>query len=71
MKKIKIPLPPLSEQKAIVEKLQSLLVETKRLESIYKQKLTSLAEFKQSFLKKAFSGELMVGEDNVMDEAVA
>ncbi|NQT64940.1 MAG: restriction endonuclease subunit S [FCB group bacterium] len=54
----KIILPPLSLQKLIVAKLNSLSSETKRLESIYQQKLDNLKELKQSILQKAFEGEL-------------
>lgn len=48
----------LSKQKEIVTKLDKLSKETKKLESIYKQKLTDLEELKKSILSKAFSGEL-------------
>jgi len=48
----------LSEQKAIVKKLDELLGETKKLEKIYTQKLADLEELKKSVLKKAFAGEL-------------
>ncbi len=49
-------LPSLSEQKSIVKKLDSLSTETKKLEVIYKKKLTDLEELKKSVLKKAFAG---------------
>lgn len=48
----------LSEQKQIVSKLDALSAETKKLETIYKQKLADLEELKKSILKKAFNGEL-------------
>lgn len=48
----------LEEQKAIVSKLDNLSEQTKQLESIYTQKLSSLKELKQSILQKAFKGEL-------------
>ena len=48
----------LEEQKAIVSKLDNLSEQTKQLESIYSQKLSSLEELKQSILQKAFKGEL-------------
>jgi len=38
--------------------LDALQAETQHLETIYQQKLTALAELKQSILQKAFSGEL-------------
>lgn len=48
----------LIEQNIIIQKLDSLSAETKRLESIYQQKLTDLEELKKSILQKAFNGEL-------------
>lgn len=48
----------LSEQKEIVKKLNKLSEETKKLESIYKQKLADLDELKKSIINKAFNGEL-------------
>lgn len=48
----------LLEQKAIVAKLDAFSEETKKLETIYKQKLADLEELKKSILKKAFAGEL-------------
>jgi type I restriction enzyme S subunit len=53
-----IPLPPLSEQNKILAKLDLLSAETKKLETIYRQKLASLEELKKSILAKAFSGAL-------------
>jgi type I restriction enzyme S subunit len=53
-----IPLPPLSEQKQIVNQLDALAAETQRLETLYTQKLAALAELKKSLLHQAFSGEL-------------
>lgn len=53
-----IPLPSFEEQKSIVAKLDSLFAQTKKLEEIYKQKLTDLEGLKKSVLKKAFSGGL-------------
>lgn len=56
--KIEISIPPIGEQSDMVSKLEKLLSETKKLESIYKQKLVDLEELKKSILNKAFSGEL-------------
>ena len=58
LRSFKIKLPPLLEQKVIVKKLESLSLETKKLEKIYEQKLADLEEFKKSLLNKAFKGEL-------------
>lgn len=58
LKSYPIPVPSLSEQKAIVTKLNELSDETQRLESIYRQKLTALDDLKKSLLHQAFSGAL-------------
>jgi len=46
------------KQKSIVSKLDSLSAETRKLETIYRQKLTGLEELKESVLKRAFNGDL-------------
>ena len=56
---ITLSIPPEAEQKTIVQKLDALSAETKRLEVIYQQKLNDLVELKKSVLQKAFSGELI------------
>jgi len=54
-----IPVPKsLSEQKAIVKKLDALSEETKKLEELYKKEIADLEELKKSVLQKAFRGEL-------------
>jgi type I restriction enzyme S subunit len=55
----------------VVEKLEGLSFETKRLETIYQQKLDRLAELKQAILHKAFAGELSVLPEKTREEAVA
>lgn len=50
--------PSPSEQQKIVEKLDALQEQTKRLEQIYMQKIKECDELKQSILQKAFRGEL-------------
>lgn len=54
---IKIPLPPLSEQRKIVGKLRELYKETRRLKDICFQKVKSIDELNKSLLKQAFDGE--------------
>jgi type I restriction enzyme S subunit len=49
---------PKKKQYEIVSNLNSLSIETKKLEAIYQQKLADLEELKKSILQKAFSGEL-------------
>ncbi len=55
---VSIPLPGIKEQKLIVEKLEAISFQTKKLEVIYKKKLEDLEELKKSILQKAFSGGL-------------
>ena len=54
-----LPFPSFAEQQTIVAKLDSLSVETKKLETIYQQKLADLEELKKSILQKTFNGELV------------
>ena len=48
----------MKQQKKIVQKLDSLSVECKKIEAIYAQKIADLEEMKKSVLQKAFSGQL-------------
>ncbi len=63
--------PKRREQAAIVRKISEISAESKQLESIYQQKLTALAELKQSLLQKAFSGELTAEPEPLKEEDVA
>ena len=59
IREVLIPFPKSKiTQQTIVRKLDALSTETKRLESIYQQKINDLEELKKSVLQKAFSGEL-------------
>jgi type I restriction enzyme S subunit len=51
-------LPSFKVQKSLVVRLDALSAETRKLETIYQQKLADLEELKKSVLKKAFNGEL-------------
>jgi type I restriction enzyme S subunit len=51
-------LPKLQDQKRIAENLDQIANETIRLESVYRQKLTTLDDLKKSLLHQAFSGQL-------------
>ena len=53
-----LPKMPLSTQQAIVQKLDALSAEPKRLEAICQQRITDLEEMKKAILEKAFSGAL-------------
>jgi type I restriction enzyme, S subunit len=47
-----------TEQQNIVQKLDALSAQTKKLEAIYQQQINDLDELKKSILQKAFNGEL-------------
>lgn len=51
-------LPPVSEQKVYVDKLDMLKQKVRHLEALSTQKLNDLKELKQSLLQQAFAGEL-------------
>lgn len=54
----KVPLPPLPEQKRIVEELDTLSEKVRQLQEIYTKQIANCDELKQSYLQKAFGGEL-------------
>ena len=58
LREIKIPLPPIGEQKRLVKTIRSLTEETQRLEALYQQKLAALEALKKSLLHQAFTGQL-------------
>ena len=58
IKRVPMPLPPLPEQKRIVEALDEACANSAMLARIGEQKLAHLADLKQSLLHKAFTGEL-------------
>ena len=63
---IKIVFPKsLEEQKNILLKIDAVSSETKKLESIYQQKINDLEELKKSILQKAFAGELKTSQEVV------
>jgi type I restriction enzyme S subunit len=60
-----------STQRKIAKAIEETLEMGQRLETIYQQKLDSLAELKQSILQKAFAGELTAQPEKALEEAVA
>jgi type I restriction enzyme S subunit len=58
IKEMEIELPSLAEQQRIVSTMDSIRIQTERLESIYQQKLNALGALKKSVLHQAFSGAL-------------
>lgn len=63
-----IAAPSSEDQERIVLQINQISEQVKRTEDIYRQKIASLNELKQSLLQKAFSGELTA---NMADEAKA
>lgn len=57
-KEVMLHVPPIPEQHAIIDMVDSLRQQTQRLESIYQQKLTALEALKKSLLHQAFTGQL-------------
>ena len=64
MRKVPIPLPPLSEQQAIVSEVESRLSVTDEVEKTVTAELKRAEQLRQSILKKAFSGELVPQDPN-------
>jgi type I restriction enzyme S subunit len=58
LKKIKIPLPSLSEQKNIVAELDALSEKSRKIEELQKQTAQDFKSLRQSILHQAFSGKL-------------
>lgn len=58
IRSIELCLPPKTEQKNIVSRIDALRSETQHLESIYQQKLAVLDALKKSLLNQAFTGQL-------------
>ncbi len=53
-----ISVPPLPEQKCIVEELDTLSEKVRQLQEIYTKQIANCEELKQSLLQKVFEGEL-------------
>jgi type I restriction enzyme S subunit len=64
LNKIRIPLPPLDQQREIVAKLERFSVAAEHLRSLYRDQLARLAELKQSLLSKALAAELACGTED-------
>ena len=58
VKTLPVSVPSIAIQKVIVRTLDNLIEETRRLESLYQNKLNALDELKKSLLHQAFTGNL-------------
>ena len=71
LKRHKINLPKtLKAQQTIVQKLDAVSTEAKKLETIYQQKIKDLEELKKSVLQKAFRGKLKISEQSRRDDKI-
>ena len=64
MRRVPIPLPPLSEQQAIVSEIESRLSVADTVEKTVTAELKRAEQLRQSILKKAFSGKLVPQDPN-------
>ena len=55
----KFPFPPLEQQTAVVDELDSIATQVASLRSNYQRRLSDIANLRQSLLQKAFSGDLV------------
>ena len=58
IKEIAIPIPPPTEQRAVVSSLRNVVTETQRLAFLYERKHAALEALQKSLLHQAFTGEL-------------
>jgi type I restriction enzyme S subunit len=64
-------LPPIQTQIVCLQELEQAKLQVNRLEAIYKQKIATLNELKQSILQKAFTGELTADTPKTVKEKIA
>jgi type I restriction enzyme S subunit len=58
LSRFRLPIPPLSRLRQLVQGFEELSLEIRRLESIYQQKVAALEAFKESLLHQTFFGAL-------------
>lgn len=56
---LKIPFPPLQEQKQIVEEIEKRFAVADEVEKVVEDNIEKAKQLKQSILKKAFEGRLV------------
>lgn len=66
IKSYSLPLPPIDVQKGIIAQVETLHIETQKLESLYQHKLNELEDLMKSILDKAFKGELTTAQTAVL-----
>lgn len=65
------PVPAQGEQEAVVQLLDAMSGQTRRLEQVHERKLTALDELKQSLLHQAFTGQLTKMPEAELEAALA
>jgi type I restriction enzyme S subunit len=63
LKDIIVPLPSLSRQRRIVERLDAMRDEAERLTALYDRRLTALDAMKKALLRQAFTGQLRIADE--------
>jgi len=58
LNELRVPVPPIEEQRSITATFGDIKHHLQRLQSIYRRKLAALDELKKSLLHQAFSGAL-------------
>jgi type I restriction enzyme S subunit len=69
IERMPVRLPPIAKQKSIVQSMEFLRGESRRLEATYRQKLEAIDYLRQSALHRAFSGGLTSASSHAVKEA--
>ena len=64
LKKARLPVPPIAEQRHIVVEVEKKLTVLEELDKTFDQQLSKAGALRQSILKKAFSGQLVPQDPN-------
>ncbi len=64
MKNIEIPIPPLSEQRAIVSYIEAKTASINKLIDAYEQQVERVKEYKQRLISDAVTGKMNVTDEH-------
>lgn len=65
MKNIEIPIPPLSEQRAIVSYIEAKTASINKLIDAYEQQVERVKEYKQRLISDAVTGKMNVTDEQI------
>ena len=65
MKNIEIPIPPLSEQRAIVSYIEAKTASINKLIGAYEQQVERVKEYKQRLISDAVTGKMNVTDEQI------